>query len=147
MCTAATYKTEDFYFGRTLDYEFSYGDIPTNALYEDDIVKVIFDLGPATRGHVLVVPKEHFDNIFSMDEKTAGHVFAVASKIAKFLNDELGCDGMNLLQNNGEIAGQTVFHFHMHLIPRYKGDEVGLTWKAGELSDEVRDEILKKVRD
>lgn len=123
------------------------GDIPTNALYEDDIVKVIFDLGPATRGHVLVVPKEHFDNIFSMDEKTAGHVFAVASKIAKFLNDELGCDGMNLLQNNGEIAGQTVFHFHMHLIPRYKGDEVGLTWKAGELSDEVRDEILKKVRD
>ena len=123
------------------------GDIPTNALYEDEIVKVIFDLGPATRGHVLVVPKEHFDNIFSMDEKTAGHVFAVASKIAKFLNDELGCDGMNLLQNNGEIAGQTVFHFHMHLIPRYKGDEVGLTWKAGELSDEVRDEILKKVRD
>ena len=123
------------------------GDIPTNALYEDDIVKVIFDLGPATRGHVLVVPKEHFDNIFSMDEKTAGHVFAVASKIAKFLNDELGCDGMNLLQNNGEIAGQTVFHFHMHLIPRYKGDQVGITWHPGELSDADKEEILLKVKE
>ena len=63
------------------------------------------------------------------------------------LSDALNCDGFNIVQNNGEIAGQTVFHFHMHLIPRYKGDEVGLTWKAGELSDEVRDEILKKVRD
>ena len=123
------------------------GDIPTNALYEDDIVKVIFDLGPATRGHVLVIPKEHFDNIFSMDEKTAGHVFAVASKIAKFLNDELGCDGMNLLQNNGEIAGQTVFHFHMHLIPRYKGDQVGITWHPGELSDADKEEILLKVKE
>ena len=123
------------------------GDIPTNALYEDDIVKVIFDLGPATRGHVLVVPKEHFDNIFSMDEKTAGHVFAVASKIAKFLNDELGCDGMNLLQNNGEIAGQTVFHFHMHLIPRYKGDQVGITWHPGELNDADKEEILLKVKE
>ena len=63
------------------------------------------------------------------------------------LTDALNCDGFNIVQNNGEIAGQTVFHFHMHLIPRYKGDEVGLIRKARELSDEVRDEILKKVRD
>ena len=123
------------------------GEIPTNALYEDDIVKVIFDASPAAKGHVLILPKEHFDNIFSMDEKTAGHVFAVASKIAKFLNDELGCDGMNLLQNNGEIAGQTVFHFHMHLIPRYKGDQVGITWHPGELSDADKEEILLKVKE
>ena len=121
------------------------GDIPTNALYEDDIVKVIFDLGPATRGHVLVVPKEHFDNIFSMDEKTAGHVFAVASKIAKFLNDELGCDGMNLLQNNGEIAGQTVFHFHMHIIPRYKGDSVSLKWQEGKLDEKLAHDLIEKL--
>jgi len=122
------------------------GDIPTNALYEDDIVKVIFDLGPATRGHVLVVPKEHFDNIFSMDEKTAGHVFAVASKIAKFLNDELGCDGMNLLQNNGEIAGQTVNHFHLHLIPRYEGDGLNLNWPQQEISAEQLEEIRQSIK-
>ena len=68
----------------------------------------------------------------------------LAKKMAGKLTDALNCDGFNIVQNNGEIAGQTVFHFHMHLIPRYKGDEVGLTWKAGELSDEVRDEILRK---
>ena len=89
----------------------------------------------------------HFDNIYDLDGETAGRLFALATCIARAMKDALKCDGLNLVQNNGEIAGQTVFHFHMHLIPRYKGDEVGLTWKAGELSDEVRDEILKKVRD
>ena len=104
-------------------------------------------MNPATKGHCLIIPKEHFDNIYDLDGETAGKLFALATCIARAMRDALKCDGLNLVQNNGEIAGQTVFHFHMHLIPRYKGDEVGLTWKAGELSDEVRDEILKKVRD
>ena len=123
------------------------GEIPTNALYEDDIVKVIFDLGPATRGHVLVIPKEHFDNVFSMDEKTAAHVFVVASRVAKALYSELGCDGMNILQNNGEIAGQTVFHFHMHIIPRYKDDAVNIKWTAGKLDDDFAHNLIEKLRD
>lgn len=123
------------------------GEIPTNALYEDDIVKVIFDLGPATRGHVLVIPKEHFDNVFSMDEKTAAHVFVVASRVAKALYAELGCDGMNILQNNGEIAGQTVFHFHMHIIPRYKDDAVNIKWTAGKLDDDFAHNLIEKQRD
>ncbi len=71
----------------------------------------------------------------------------LAKKMAGKLRDALNCDGFNVVQNNGEIAGQTVFHFHMHLIPRYEGDGVGLTWKPGELSDEVRDEILKKIKE
>ena len=62
------------------------------------------------------------------------------------LRDGLNCDGFNIVQNNGEIAGQTVFHFHMHLIPRYEGDQVGLTWKPGELTDEMKEEILNKVK-
>ena len=113
------------------------GEIPAATLYEDEDFRVILDLGPASKGHSLILPKKH----------TAGKAMILAKKMAGKLTDALNCDGFNIVQNNGEIAGQTVFHFHMHLIPRYKGDEVGLTWKAGELSDEVRDEILKKVRD
>ena len=124
----------------------SNGDIPTNALYEDDVVKVIFDLNPASKGHVLILPKNHFDDIYSMDDTTAAHVFQVAVKVAKAMKETLGCEGLNIVQNNGEIAGQTVFHFHMHLIPRYQGDTVGITWTPGELSDQDKEEILSKVR-
>lgn len=121
------------------------GDIPTNSLYEDDIVKVIFDLGPASQGHVLVIPKQHYDNIYSIDEDTAGHIFKVVSKIAKVLNKALDCEGMNILQNNGAIAGQTVFHFHMHIIPRYTNDSVKITWKPGETDSAQIQNIIDKV--
>ena len=123
------------------------GEIPTNALYEDDIVKVIFDANPAAKGHVLILPKEHFDNIYELDDDTAAHVFKVATKISKAYKKALDFDGLNIVQNNGECAGQTVFHFHMHLIPRYKGDQVGITWHPGELSDADKEEILLKVKE
>ena len=122
-------------------------DIPTNIIYEDDRFTVILDASPATKGHALILPKNHAANIYELPDEDASAVFVLAKKLATKMTEILHCDGFNIVQNNGEIAGQTVFHFHMHLIPRYKGDEVGLTWKAGELSDEVRDEILKKVRD
>ena len=123
----------------------SNGDIPTNALYEDDVVKVIFDLNPASKGHVLILPKNHFDDIYSMDDATAAHVFQVAVKVAKAMKETLGCEGLNIVQNNGEIAGQTVFHFHLHMIPRYKSDEVGLGWKMGKLTEEDKQDILSKL--
>lgn len=120
------------------------GDIPTNALYEDDIIKAIFDLSPASKGHILILTKEHFDNIFSIDEETAAHVFKVAAKLAKAIREALNCDGMNILQNNGEISGQSVFHFHMHIIPRYEGDNVKIAWKQGDITeDEIKDMIIK----
>ncbi len=121
------------------------GDIPTNSLYEDDVVKVIFDLGPASKGHVLILPKNHFDDIYSIDDETAAHVFKVAVKIAKALKEALNCDGLNIVQNNGTIAGQTVFHFHMHLIPRYKGDTVNVTWVQGKITDEEINELKEKI--
>ena len=96
------------------------GIIPTNSLYEDDIVNVIFDANPASEGHVLILPKEHFDNIYSLDDKTAAHVFQVAVKVANAINDSLHPVGLNVVQNNGEAAGQTVFHFHMHIIQDMK---------------------------
>lgn len=122
------------------------GEIPANALYEDDLVKVIFDLSPASEGHVLILPKSHYDDVYSLDDDTAAHIFKVAVKIANAMKKSLNIDGLNIVQNNGEAAGQTVFHFHMHLIPRYEGDQVGLGWKMGELTEADKEEILNKIK-
>lgn len=121
------------------------GDIPTATLYEDDDFRVILDAGPASKGHALILPKEHYKNLYELDDEIAAKALVLAKKMITRLTDVLGCDGYNIVQNNGEVAGQTVFHFHIHLIPRYEGDEVGLGWKMGELTDEVRDEILSKL--
>ena len=122
------------------------GDIPTNALYEDDIVKAIFDLSPATKGHIIILTKEHFDNLYSIDEETAAHIFKVAAKLAKAAKAALKCNGMNILQNNEEIAGQTVFHFHMHIIPRYVGDNVKFSWNQGKISEDEIKDLKKKIQ-
>ena len=121
------------------------GDIPTATLYEDDDFRVILDAGPASKGHALILPKEHYKNLYELDDEIAAKALVLAKKMITKLTDVLGCDGYNIVQNNGEVAGQTVFHYHIHLIPRYEGDEVGLGWKMGELTDEVRDEILSKL--
>ena len=123
------------------------GEIPSATIYEDDDFRVILDLGPATKGHALILPKEHAADIYSIDEELAGKAFKLAKKITTRLKDVLGCDGYNIVQNNGEVAGQTVFHFHMHLIPRYKNDKSGFGWKPGKLTDEDRDEILEKLKE
>ena len=122
------------------------GDIPANSIYEDDDFKVILDASPATKGHALILPKQHYANIFEIEDETLAKAAKLAKKIMTHEKDVLGCEGYNLVQNNGEVAGQTVFHFHMHLIPRYNGDTVGITWKPGELTDEDKEEILSKVK-
>ena len=122
------------------------GDIPSKTLYEDEDFRVILDLGPATKGHALILPKEHADNLYELPDETASKVFVLAKKLAMKMKEKLNCDGLNIVQNNGEAAGQTVQHFHMHLIPRYKGDQVGITWKPGTLTDEVKNEILEKLK-
>lgn len=121
------------------------GEIPAATLYEDEDFRVILDLGPASKGHALILPKSHAANIYELPDELAGKAMILAKKMAGKMTEALKCDGFNIVQNNGETAGQTVFHFHMHLIPRYKGDGVGLTWTPGELTDEVREEILSKV--
>lgn len=120
------------------------GEIPSATLYEDEDFRVILDLGPATKGHALILPKNHFANLFEIPEDMDAKAFILAKKIAKKMKDVFGCDGVNIVQNNGVAAGQTVFHFHIHLIPRYKGDHAGVTWKPGTLTDEEREEILQK---
>ena len=122
------------------------GEIPSATLYEDDDFRVILDLGPASKGHALILPKEHYRNLYDIDEQTLAKAASLAKKMVIKLTDVLGCDGYNVVQNNEEPAGQTVFHFHIHLIPRYKNDNVGLGWHVGELTEEVKNEILEKMK-
>ena len=121
------------------------GDIPSATLYEDDDFRVILDLGPATKGHALILPKNHFANLFEIPEDMDAKAFILAKKIAKKMKDVFGCDGVNIVQNNGVAAGQTVFHFHIHLIPRNNEDHVGVTWTPGKLTEEDKNEILEKI--
>ena len=117
------------------------GVFETNKIYEDDEFTVILDAAPATRGHALILPKEHYDNIYELPEETAGKAFKLARKLAAHMTDKLKCDGFNIVQNNNEAAGQTVFHFHMHLIPRYKGDGAMIQWKPGQPSDKDQKDL------
>ena len=98
------------------------GVIPSTTLYEDEDFRVILDLGPASRGHALILPKQHFADVCThwMGD-IAAKVLPLGAKIGSAMKKSLGCAGFNLVQNNGEAAGQTVFHFHMHVIPRYEG--------------------------
>ena len=123
------------------------GEIPAATLYEDENFRVILDLGPASKGHALILPKSHAANIYELSDEMAAKAMILAKKMATAMTAALKCDGFNIVQNNGECAGQTVFHFHMHLIPRYKGDQVGIAWHPGELSDADKEEILLKVKE
>ncbi|MCR5358239.1 MAG: HIT family protein [Lachnospiraceae bacterium] len=119
------------------------GVFETNMIYEDDDFAVILDAAPATKGHALIIPKEHYSDIYELDEEVAGKAFKLAKKLAAHMSKKLDCDGFNIVQNNGEAAGQTVFHFHMHLIPRYKNDNAFIQWKPTEPSPEDQKELCK----
>lgn len=116
------------------------GVIPTNAIYEDEDFKVIMDANPASKGHCIILPKTHAENLYELPEKYCEKLLPVAKKCSTVLKEVLGCEGLNVLQNNGEVAGQTVFHLHVHLIPRYAGDGVHIKWT--ENADESDIEAL-----
>ena len=123
------------------------GEIPSVTLYEDADFRVIMDISPASKGHALILPKEHYANVYELSDELASKVFVLAKDMATKLKDIVGCDGFNILQNNGVAAGQTVFHFHMHLIPRYENDEVNIGWAPGTLTDEVRELVVSKMNE
>lgn len=122
------------------------GEIPSTTLYEDNDFRVILDVNPASKGHTLILPKKHAENLYDLPDETASKVLVLAKNMASKIEKALECDGLNLVQNNGETAGQTVFHFHMHIIPRYKNDSVKLGWKPGKLSDVMREELLSALK-
>ena len=123
----------------------SSGEIPTATLYEDDDFRVILDAGPATRGHCLILPKAHYADIYEIPEELLAKAAVLAKRMAVRLTKALGCDGFNIVQNNKPAAGQTVFHFHIHLIPRYVDDGQRISWSPVKLTEEAAKEILAAV--
>ena len=120
------------------------GDIPTAKVYEDDDVAVILDAGPATKGHALVLPKEHYKNITEVPEALAGKLTAVAAKVGAAQMKALGALGFNVIINTNEAAGQTVFHCHVHVIPRY-GTEKICSWNPGKADNEENAKLAAEL--
>lgn len=121
------------------------GEIPSATVYEDDRFRAILDMGPASKGHTLILPKAHFKDVCDLDEEYASRVLKLGGKIGAAMKRSLGCSGFNLVQNNGESAGQTVFHFHMHIIPRYDGEAPIVTWNPGSEEPEKLQETAKRI--
>lgn len=122
------------------------GEIPSATVYEDEDFRVILDLGPASRGHALILPKEHFKDICDVDEKTAAGILPLAARIGAAMKSGLGASGFNVVQNNGSSAGQTVFHLHVHVIPRYDGGPVMVSWTPGTTEQEALQQTAELLR-
>jgi histidine triad (HIT) family protein len=119
------------------------GEIPATRVHEDERTIAFMDINPATRGHLLVVPREHYRDLMEIDPEDLAAVAKAAQKVAKTMGERLGSDGVNLLNSCGRAAWQTVFHFHLHVIPRYATDPLRLPWTP-EPGD--RDEIAEAAR-
>ena len=111
------------------------GIIPSATVYEDDDFRAILDIAPAHKGHIIVLPKSHADNLYSLDDEVAAKALPLVKRLAKALKAATGCDGINILQNNETAAGQTVFHLHIHIVPRYEGDGILPVWPQGSYED------------
>lgn len=122
------------------------GEIPSSTIYEDETFRVILDLGPASKGHALILPKDHYKDVCELDETVAAKVLPLGGKIGAAMKKSLGCAGFNLVQNNGEAAGQTVFHFHVHIIPRYEGGPSIVSWTPGTAAQSEMEEIVSKMK-
>ena len=122
------------------------GSIPSTVVYEDADFKAIMDISPAAKGHVLILPKKHCADLLSIDPDVASKALMIASKIANAQKKAFNSDGINLLQNSGEAAWQSVFHLHIHLIPRYKDDKVMVPWEHLSYADGEAEEYAAKIR-
>lgn len=122
------------------------GEIPSFTIYEDDYFRVILDRFPSSLGHTLIVSKQHAENIFELNGETAQRLIPLAKKIAVALKAAYQFDGLNVLQNNGAASGQTVNHFHMHLIPRYENDSVRIGWTNAKLEDDAFEKALALIK-
>ena len=122
------------------------GEIPATEICENEGFRVILDLGPASKGHALVLPKEHYRDIIELPEKAVGEAFSLAGKVGKAMKQGLGAAGFNIVQNNGTAAGQTVFHFHIHVIPRYEGGPEMVSWTPGKAEPEALKACAESIR-
>jgi histidine triad (HIT) family protein len=122
-------------------------EIPAHIVYEDDIVICFLDISQATPGHTLVVTKTPYETFFDLPEDVSSHVFKVAVDLAGAIRKAFSPEGMNMLSNAGEIAGQSVFHFHLHLIPRYQGDGVSMRFEnnMGKIGADILEERKNRI--
>lgn len=109
-------------------------EIPSYKIYEDELFLAFLDINPTSKGHTLVIPKKHFANIFELDQETSEKMFKVVTYLARKISETLGTKNINILNNNGPLAGQTVEHFHIHIIPRYENDQVNFSFTNCGLS-------------
>lgn len=123
------------------------GEIPSATVYEDSDFRVILDLGPASLGHALILPKEHFKDLCEADEGIAAKLLPLAARVGAAMKKALGADGFNVVQNNGTVAGQTVFHLHVHVIPRYEGGPAMVTWAPGKAEQAELAETARKLKE
>lgn len=123
------------------------GIIPSNTLYEDEDFRIILDIAPAAKGHAVALPKKHMPDLFGIEPDTAAKALPAIAKTAAALQKVLGCDGINILQNNGEAAGQSVFHLHFHIIPRYKEDNLIIPWEHISYKEGEAEDLAAKVRE
>ena len=122
------------------------GEIPSSKVYEDDKAIAILDITQVTPGHTLLIPKEHHRNVLAMDARATADLFSLLPEIAHKILTATGARGINIVNNNEEVAGQTVFHTHVHLIPRYEsGDDFDMTFTAHEPDFEKMAELAEKI--
>lgn len=122
------------------------GQIPSAVVYEDTDFRAILDIAPSHKGHTIVLPKYHAANLFELPDDIAAKALPVVKKIAAAIKEETGCDGINILQNNGTAAGQSVFHLHIHIIPRFENDGILPVWPQGAYEDGEAAEVAEKIR-
>ncbi|CXI42184.1 adenosine 5'-monophosphoramidase [Staphylococcus aureus] len=126
------------------------GEIPSFKIYEDDYVYAFLDISQVTKGHTLLIPKKASANIFETDEETMKHIGAALPKVANAIKRAFNPDGLNIIQNNGEFADQSVFHIHFHLIPRYENDidGFGYKWETHEdiLDNDAKQQIAEQIQ-
>ena len=122
------------------------GKVKANVVHEDDDTICFLDLSPISKGHCLIAPKRHFENIFDIDETVLQKIISNAKGISQVLKDRLGANGVNILHASGKAAQQSVFHFHMHLVPRYDNDGLD-TWPKADYEAEALEHVLAQIKD
>ncbi len=122
------------------------GEIPCYKVYEDDDVLAFLDLNALTEGHTLIIPKKHYDNIFDIPEETLANISKVAKKLSIMYKEKLNCDGINIINANDKSAHQSIFHYHMHIIPRKNNDGIDLDFHGVLRTEEELTETLKKIK-
>jgi histidine triad (HIT) family protein len=122
------------------------GDIPSKKVLETDTCLAFLDIFPANRGHTLVIPKEHVADIFASDAKTYSAVASTAKEVADLVTQKLSSDGVSIFQMNREAGWQTVFHLHMHVIPRWENDDLHKPWDIAPASEDSLSEVLRQLQ-